>query len=87
MITELREILSWLVKDQSKISDTLISELYPEDEFNEAIQKYIELKTTMEKKWKIHNRIHDIVNQHVVVPNGTQNVDYLFTFDFENIIG
>ena len=83
MITELREILSWLVKDQSKISDKLISELYPENEFNEAIQKYIELKKTMEKKWKIHNRIHDIVNQHVVVPNGTQNVDYLFTFDFE----
>lgn len=83
MINELREILSWSVKDQSKISDALISELYPELEFNDAIQNYIELKIAMEKKWKIHNRIHDIVNQHVVAPNGTQNVDYFFTLDFE----
>lgn len=83
MIKEIREILSWTIQDQSKISDSLIGEVYPEIEFHDAIQNYIELKKTMEQKWKIRNRINDILKQHIVLPNGTQNSDYFFSVNFE----
>ncbi|POY37204.1 hypothetical protein C3K47_07870 [Solitalea longa] len=56
---------------------------FVKDEFNiKAVQQILENQKMLTEKWKLKNRISDILQQPVSIPNGTVNKPYEAKLDF-----
>jgi serine/threonine protein phosphatase PrpC len=54
-------------------------------ECNEAVKIILEKQTLIMDKWKIKNRIADIISQQIVIPNATIGKIYEAKLDFEKL--
>lgn len=65
----------------STISSDLLDEFTENPEINNAIDIILNSQDFIMKKWEIRTRIIDFTNETIIVPNGTINKEYSFTFD------
>ncbi len=54
-------------------------------ESNDAVRNIIETQNKLMDKWKIKNRIADIISQQLIIPNGTIGKPYIAKIDFEKL--
>lgn len=62
---------------------TLFEEFVQQQESIDAVNGIMEKQKSLMDKWKIKNRIVDILSQQIVIPNGTIGKPYLGHIDFE----
>lgn len=61
-------------------------EEFAENESNiEAVKQIIENQNMLMDKWKLKNRIADIISQQVIIPNATVGKDYQACIDFQKL--
>lgn len=51
----------------------------------DAVIQILSQQETLMKQWEIKTRIDKIINQHVLIPNGSVNKPYKVTLDFEQL--
>jgi serine/threonine protein phosphatase PrpC len=54
-------------------------------ESNDAVRNIIETQNKLMDRWKIKNRIADIISQQLIIPNGTIGKPYIAKIDFEKL--
>ena len=64
---------------------TLFEEFIETTECIEAVSKIIENQNLIMDKWKLKNRIADIIAQQIVIPNATMGKKYEAKIDFEKL--
>ena len=67
----------------SSNKSSLFEEFIVQQDSIDAVQRIIENQNSLMDKWKIKNRIADILSQQIVIPNGTIGKPYLGHINFE----
>ena len=54
-------------------------------ELNEAVSKIFEYQNIIMDKWKLKNRVEDIIHQQLLLPNATVGKQYDALIDFQKL--
>lgn len=82
-MNEIETYLFNLIKSPpDTISQNLFDKFVSEAHNIEAVNLILKTEKMLKEKWIIQNRISDILQQQVFVPNGTVSKDYLTKIDF-----
>lgn len=63
----------------------LFDEFVKTTECEEAVNSIVQNQNLIMEKWKIKNRVAEIISQHIVIPNGTVGKLYEAKVDFEKL--
>ncbi len=75
------ELLSKRGVNLSKVNDQLLDAFISDTEIKDSITSIRKLQSQIMEKWEIRTRIIDFQNTSIVIPNGTEGVNYTYNFD------
>jgi len=85
MTDYLASVKKWFAEEGVLISDKkrLLLENFANNELNkELVEQILNSRNKLMKNWELTNRLEDIKNQHLTIPNGTVGKPYEAVLDF-----